>query len=337
MFNYNAEKPRFTLAHNRDSRVNLRLLSTIGRVIFATLIFSLTILNQANASETDTAIYETDAERKQFTTSDGSVLSYLEKGKGTPLILIHGWSQSGLQWYNQIKEFSKTHRVIALDLRGHGKSSKVDHGYRVYRLAQDVREVLVGMNLESVILMGHSMGSSILWAYWDLYEGDRIEKMIFVDNSPYPANNEFHTGVHAFKGLTSETVSQMALGWSNDDEKGTFSNDFFRQQFTSSVPQEIYTKALEQHLLLPRHHAANLFVNISSLDLRDVINRISVPSLYVGGRVSLVSWKSIIEQAKQAKKGSYEIFEEDEGGAHFMFLENPTKFNKLVRNFLNQK
>jgi len=56
MFNYNAEKPRFTLAHNRDSRVNLGLLSTIGKVIFATLIFSLTILNQTNASETDTAI-----------------------------------------------------------------------------------------------------------------------------------------------------------------------------------------------------------------------------------------------------------------------------------------
>jgi len=195
---------------------------------------------------------------------------------------------------------------------------------------------MVGLNLESIILMGHSMGSTILWAYCDLYEGDRVEKMIFVDNSPYPADNAFHTGVHVIKGLTSESVSQMALGWAGDDEKGTFSNNFFRHQFTSAVSEEVYAKALEQHLLLPRRHAANLFVNISTVDLRDVVSRVSVPSLYVGGKISLVSWKSVVEQAKQAKQGSYEIFEESEGGAHFMFLENPTKFNKVVHNFLNQ-
>jgi len=51
--------------------------------------------------------------------------------------------------------------------------------------------------------------------------------------------------------------------------------------------------------------------------------------------VSLVDWNSVVRQAEEAKQGSYEIFEEDEGGAHFMFLENPTKFNQVVRDFLS--
>jgi len=76
-------------------------------------------------------------------------------------------------------------------------------------------------------------------------------------------------------------------------------------------------------------------MNLSTLDLRDVVSRVTVPSLYVGGKVSLVSWESVIQQAKDAKQGSYEIFEENEGGAHFMFLENPEKFNQVVRDFLN--
>lgn len=282
--------------------------------------------------------YTTNAERKQFTTRDGAELSYLELGEGKPMVLIHGWSQSGLQWYNQIEEFSKTHRVLALDLRGHGNSSKVDNGYRVYRLAQDVREFMLGLKLEPAILMGHSMGCTILWAYWDLYGDDGIDKMIFVDNTPYGSDNptqQDESRIHAGRGLTADVVYELALGWANDDEAGSFSNNFFRQQFTPEISDEIYQKALEQHLLLARQHAADLFVNIQGLDLRDVVGRVTVPSLYVGGKASLVNWKSVVWQAEQAKQGSYEIFEEEEGGAHFMFLENPTRFNQAVRDFLD--
>jgi len=281
--------------------------------------------------------YTTNATRKSITMRDGAEISYLELGRGDPMVLVHGWSQSGLQWYNQIEEFSKTHRVISLDLRGHGESSKIAHGYRVYRLAQDLREVIVGLQLEAAILMGHSLGCTILWAYWDLYGDDGVDKMIFVDNSPYPSDSPAHTSdgrVHVFDGLTPESVAQMALGWANDDENNTFSRNFLRQQFTKNLPDETFEKAFEQHLLLGRQHAADLFLNISGLDLHDAVARVTVPSLYVGGKVSLVSWKSVIYQAEQAKNGRYEIFEEDEGGAHFMFLENPTKFNQLVREFL---
>jgi len=313
---------------NTTMRTNKMFVFTARCVLIAALASLVT------ATSAIAAAYETDAERKNFTTKDGAVLSYLELGKGKPMVLVHGWSQSGLQWYNQIEEFSKTHRVLALDLRGHGNSSKVDNGYRVYRLAQDVREFMVGLKLESAVLMGHSMGCSILWAYWDLHGADGVEKMIFVDNSPYPSDNPTNTSVHAFKELTADAVHQMALGWANDDKAGTFSNKFFRQQFTSKVSEDVYAKALEQHLLLPRRHAAALFMNIQAVDLRDVVGRVSVPSLYVGGRSSLVNWKSVVQQAKEAKQGSYEIFEEDEGGAHFMFLENPTKFNRVVREFL---
>jgi len=279
-------------------------------------------------------VYTTNAVRKSFTVKDGAELSYLELGEGQPMVLVHGWSQSGLQWYSQIEEFSKTHRVLAIDLRGHGKSSKINNGYRAYRLAQDVREFMIGLKLKPAVIMGHSMGCTIMWAYWDLYGGDGVTKMIFVDNSPYPSDNPTHKSVHVSNGLTAEAVHQMAVGWANDDEKGTFSRNFFRQQFTTSLPDALFEKALEQHLLLPRRHAANLFVNIHAADLRDVVSRVSVPSLYVGGKTSLVSWKSVEAQAKEAKNGKSVIFEEDEGGAHFMFLENPEKFNRVVREFL---
>jgi len=274
-------------------------------------------------------VYTTQAARKSFTTKDGAELSYLELGEGQPMVLVHGWSQSGLQWYNQIEEFSKTHRVLALDLRGHGESSKIDYGYRVYRLAKDVREFMIGLGLEPAIMMGHSLGCNILWAYWDLFGDAGIEKIVFVDSSPYSLDNPTQAGdsrIHAARGLTSDALFQMALSWANDDEPGTFARDFLRQQMTPEVPDEIFEKAFEQHMLLPKRHRADLFVNVAGLDERDVLSRISVPSLFVGGKISLVNPESVIWQAKQAQQGSYEIF--------VMFLENPAKFNQVVREFL---
>jgi pimeloyl-ACP methyl ester carboxylesterase len=71
-----------------------------------------------------------------------------------------------------------------------------------------------------------------------------------------------------------------------------------------------------------------------SLNRRDVIPRIALPTLVVGGRVSLVPWKSVAWTATQIPGARLEIFEEEEGGQHFMFVENPEKFNRLLVEFI---
>jgi len=212
--------------------MNLHFSSALAVVARLAMAFLISMPQIATAAG-NSSICTLSAERKSFTTKDDAELSYLELGKGQPMVLIYSWSQSGLQWYCQIEEFSKTHRVLALDLRGHGESSKVNNGYRAYRLAQDVREFIVGRKLDPVVFMGHSMVCTILWAYWDLYGGDGVHKMIFVDNSPYSSENPAHTSVHVSKGLTPEAVSQLALVqlalvWANDDNVGTFSDNLFR-------------------------------------------------------------------------------------------------------------
>jgi pimeloyl-ACP methyl ester carboxylesterase len=60
---------------------------------------------------------------------------------------------------------------------------------------------------------------------------------------------------------------------------------------------------------------------------------INIPTLVVGGKASLVPWKSQVWIGKQINGAKTEIFEENEGGAHFMFMENPEKFNRLVKEF----
>ena len=81
-------------------------------------------------------------------------------------------------------------------------------------------------------------------------------------------------------------------------------------------------------------HAAALLYNHATQDWRDLIPRLAQPTLVVGGRVSTVPWRSQAWVAAQVKGASLEIFEEEEGGNHFMFIEGHRKFNAIVADFV---
>ncbi len=92
--------------------------------------------------------------RKAFKTSDGATLSYISMGTGKSIVLIHGWSQSAKQFQYQISVFAERYHVVAVDLRGHGKSEKVTYGYRLSRLSKDIQELIDFLQLEKPHLLG---------------------------------------------------------------------------------------------------------------------------------------------------------------------------------------
>ena len=115
---------------------------------------------------------------------DGIDLHYVEAGAGRPLIIIPSWSLTGAAYRHQLQALSRTRRVMAFDMRGHGDSTTPAGGYRVSRLAADLRAVIERLELDQVDLMGHSIGSSIIWSYIDLFGEDRLGRLVFVDQAP---------------------------------------------------------------------------------------------------------------------------------------------------------
>jgi non-heme chloroperoxidase len=131
----------------------------------------------------------TQGQSKHFTTADGVRLHYLEAGSGNPLVLIHGWSQCAEEFKHQIAELSGSYRVIAIDQRGHGESEKPGFGYKIHRLSKDLHELLISLDLTDVTVLGHSMGCSVIWGYWELFGADRLAKIILVDEPPHLTSN----------------------------------------------------------------------------------------------------------------------------------------------------
>ena len=276
---------------------------------------------------------------KSFVTSDQVNLNYLEAGSGAPLVMLPGWSQTAEQYKLQIEELSANYRCLALDMRGHGASDKPEHGYSIHRLAKDVHEFLTELKLENVTLLGWSMGCSIIWAYWELFGAERLAKLVLVDETPCIAINPAWSPeelANAGGVLPSEAITELCNAIASPDAEAgeTARVNLVSSMLTPDCPTELKQWILACNAQLPLKHAATLLYNHCHQDWRSIILRINIPTLVIGGRISLVPWRAMEWIANQIPNARLEIFEADEGGQHFLFLENPQKLNRLVAEFI---
>ncbi len=102
------------------------------------------------------------------------------KGKSPSVILIHGVGMQSAAWGPQIKAFSKSHHVIALDLPGHGDSYQIPSGSDLPVFLDWLLAVLDAQNLEHISLAGHSMGALIAGGFTACYP-DRVERVALLN------------------------------------------------------------------------------------------------------------------------------------------------------------
>ena len=109
-------------------------------------------------------------------------INYIKEGNGdTTLLLVHGWCINSAYWENQINYFKGKYKVVAIDLPGFGKSTSNRNEWTIQQYGTDVIEVIDQLNLQNVILVGHSMsGEVILEAA--LKDHPSIIGMVGVDN-----------------------------------------------------------------------------------------------------------------------------------------------------------
>ncbi|MDX2152651.1 MAG: alpha/beta hydrolase [Bryobacteraceae bacterium] len=127
------------------------------------------------------------AMQHQYAEVNGVKLHYVESGKGELVLFLHGFPEFWYGWRHQLPEVAKTHRAVAMDMRGYNLSSKpgqVDQ-YAIPQLVEDVRSLAAKLNGgKKFTLVGHDWGGVVAWVFASMH-ADMLDRLIII-NAPHP-------------------------------------------------------------------------------------------------------------------------------------------------------
>ena len=115
-------------------------------------------------------------------------IAYTDTGKGTAIVLLHGFLENQSMWDNYIATFSKKNRVITIDLLGHGETECLGYVHSMEDNADAVHAVLAELRIRKAILVGHSMGGYVALAFAELYP-ENVKGLVLL-NSTARADSE---------------------------------------------------------------------------------------------------------------------------------------------------
>jgi pimeloyl-ACP methyl ester carboxylesterase len=141
-----------------------------AKVLYFLIIIQLLACNDGRDSR---PLNDAEATVNDSIDSNGTSIHFISKGKGVPIILIHGFlSNSNWNWIESgtFDSLAKNNRVIAMDVRGHGASEK-PHSQEAYgkEIVEDINRLMEHLKIDRAILVGYSMGGEITLAYLTAY------------------------------------------------------------------------------------------------------------------------------------------------------------------------
>jgi pimeloyl-ACP methyl ester carboxylesterase len=142
-------------------------------------------------------------------------ISYSDTGKGNAIVLLHGFLENQTMWQDLIPELSKKHRVITIDLLGHGGSGCLGYVHSMEDNAEAVRSVLSKLRIRKAIFIGHSMGGYVALAFAELYPA--TVKGLVLLNSTSKADSEERKANRdrAIKAVKKDYVGFIRLSIAN--------------------------------------------------------------------------------------------------------------------------
>lgn len=246
---------------------------------------------------------------------DGTPISYEVYGEGEPtLVFVHGWCCDSRYWRAQVPYLSKTYRVVVLDLAGHGHSGLERKRHTMKSFGEDVRAVAEAAGGKNVILIGHSMGGSVIAEAARLMP-KQVIGLIGVDtleNIEYP--------------LTREELKKMTAPLRKNFRQGA-------RQFVSPMISP-NTEARLREWILTDMSSAPPAVGLSAMDemmqqyltgeAARVFEKVRVPVVTVNGDLWPVNF-----EANRRHMFSYDAIVL-KNADHFLMMNQPEEFNRAL-------
>ena len=254
--------------------------------------------------------------------NDGCQLHYEEYGHGEPLVLVHGLGSSTRDWEFQIPVLAATYRVIALDLRGHGRSDKPNEPYSIVGFANDVLALLDHLQLPAVHLVGISMGGMTAFQL-AVDHPQRVRSLTIVNSGPQVKVKSLSDAVNISKRwLLSHLLSLETIA------KG-LGKLLFPKPEQADLRLKIQQRWPEND---KRAYLASLNA-IIGWDVREQIGRIDCPTLVICGDQDYTPVAQKQAYVSEMANAKLVVIADSR---HATPMDQPQAFNTALLNFLTK-
>jgi pimeloyl-ACP methyl ester carboxylesterase len=249
-------------------------------------------------------------------------ISYFDTGKSNTIILLHGFLENKSMWQELVPELSKKHRIIAIDLLGHGESDSLGYVHSMEENAQLVHAVLSELRIRKAIFVGHSMGGYVALAFAELYPANVKGLVLLNSTSKADSKERKINRDRAIKAVKKDYKGFIRLAIAN-----LFSPDN-RYKFTEEIE-----KAKQEALKTPLQGIVASLEGMKSRKDREVLLHLTpFPKMLILGKKDPVLVYS--ETLKQIENTNVKLVTFADG--HMSPIENKDELIPVLLDFFKK-
>lgn len=294
----------------------LKILSLLLVLSAAAFFLNACTIQSCNSSCSGEASCATVSDFDGMTKSaDGLPIHYTSNGHGhgkPALVFVHGWSCDLEYWDSQVAAFSGEHQVVCIDLGGHGKSGLEREDWSMRAFGTDVNTAIDALELDDVILVGHSMGGAVITEA-ALANPKRVRGLVGVDNMQELDFKLTDAQIDGYLAQFAADFPTVVDGW-------------VRQMFPAGVDSALVDRIASDMASGPPAVGLSAMGNMLRWLGNSKAAFIALPAPYLGinsdiqptDRTGLVAARPDYELRIMA------------GGSHFLAQERPDEFNALL-------
>jgi haloacetate dehalogenase len=276
--------------------------------------------------------------------TSGATINFVTAGSGPPLLLLHGYPQTHIEWRDVAPELAKTFTVVAADLRGYGESSKPPDGenhlnYSKRAMAQDQVELMASLGFQKFALVGHDRGGRVAHRL-ALDHADRVTKLAILDIVPtykvlHSVTNELATANFHWWFLIQKSPMPETL-------IGNSAEVWLRSRFERIPPgilsKEVFAEYLRSFTLPGSIHGscedyrAGATIDLVH-DAADLDHKISCPVLILWGARG--AWPKLYDVLEVWRERASNVTGREMPTGHFIAEERPDMLLEELNKFLS--
>jgi pimeloyl-ACP methyl ester carboxylesterase len=320
----------------RGTAIAAAAATTASAAAYAAQRVAAARIRRNDDSDADRALEQPLYTAHSLDSHDGGRIHVIEAGdrNAPPILLSHGVTLSVRTWFYQLERLPREgFRVLAFDHRGHGESVLGDSGHSIENLGEDMRSVVVGLDLHDAVLVGHSMGGIAIQAFATQFPEivrERVKGIVLLSTL---ARAPLATGAARIGGPLDQVAKWLPDStplWRSRNLGFVMSRIAFGRN-----PKPSHVELVRRMMLACSEETRVLASRaLVSLDLSDEIKRIDVPTLVIGGTADVLTPPA--EARRIAKRIPGARLELVPGGGHMLMLEQTELIDRLIVEFARE-